>query len=79
MYTVSIAFSLFCVWEENDLGQGDIFVMEFRELFTLDKRDYAEGAKVVKRPSARGIAVKDGKVLLIHSLKYDYYKYISLP
>ena len=50
-------------------------IMEFRELFTLDKRDYAEGAKVIKRPSARGIAVKDGKVLLIHSLKYDYYKF----
>ena len=49
--------------------------MEFRQLFILDKKDYSEDASVVRRPSARAVVVKDDKVLLIHSEKFDYYKF----
>jgi len=45
-----------------------------RELFSMDAKDYLEGGKVFRRDSARAIVLKDGKVLLVHSKKYDYYK-----
>lgn len=44
-------------------------------LFDMDKKDYNPDGKVFSRPSARAIIVKDGNVLLIHSAKYDYYKF----
>ena len=46
-----------------------------RELFSMDTKDYREGGKVFRRDSARAIIIKDGKVLLVHSKKYDYYKF----
>lgn len=46
-----------------------------RELFSLDKKDYVGTEKVFSRPSARGIIVKNGQVLLVYSKKYDYYKF----
>ena len=45
-----------------------------RELFTIDKKNYIENGTVGKRPSVRGIIIKDGKIAMMHSLKYDYYK-----
>ena len=45
-----------------------------RNLFTVDKKDYKTDGTVFERPSVRGIVIKDGKILMIHSLKYDYYK-----
>ena len=45
-----------------------------RNLFTVDKKDYKIDGTVFERPSVRGIIIKDGKILMIHSLKYDYYK-----
>ena len=45
-----------------------------RELFTIDKKNYIENGTVGRRPSVRGIIVKDGKIAMMHSLKYDYYK-----
>ncbi len=45
-----------------------------RELFTIDKKNYNPNGTVGKRPSVRGIIVKDGKIAMMHSLKYDYYK-----
>lgn len=45
-----------------------------RELFTIDLKNYKENGTVGKRPSARGIIIKDGKIAMMHSLKYDYYK-----
>ena len=45
-----------------------------RNLFTVDKKDYKTDGTVFERPSVRGIIIKDGKILMIHSLKYDYYK-----
>ena len=44
-------------------------------LFTLDSKDYDENIEVVYRPSARGIIVRDGKVAMVHSAMYDYYKF----
>lgn len=46
-----------------------------RILFTIDKKDYATGGTVFRRPSARGIIIGNGKVAMVHSRKYDYYKF----
>lgn len=45
-----------------------------RELFTIDKKNYDKNGTVGRRPSVRGIIIKDGKVAMMHSLKYAYYK-----
>ena len=45
-----------------------------RELFIIDKKNYIVNGTVGRRPSVRGIIIKDGKVAMMHSLKYDYYK-----
>ena len=45
-----------------------------RELFLIDTKDYNPDGTVGKRPSVRGIIIKDDKILMIHSLKYNYYK-----
>lgn len=46
-----------------------------KELFNLDLKNYDPNGKVFSRPSARAIIYKDGKLLLVHSEKYDYYKF----
>lgn len=46
-----------------------------RLLFTLDRKDYDPAAPVLVRPSARGILIRSGTIALVHSLKYDYYKF----
>lgn len=46
-----------------------------RKLFTLDKKDYDENAPLYIRPSVRGIVIQNGKIAMVHSLKYDYYKF----
>ena len=46
-----------------------------RLLFTLDRMDYDPDTPVLIRPSVRGIIIKDGKIAMVHSLKYDYYKF----
>ena len=46
-----------------------------RHLFTIDTHDYDPNGTVEVRPSVRGIILREGKVLLVHSLKYDYYKF----
>ncbi len=45
-----------------------------RLLFTLDLKNYKEGGTVGKRPSVRGIIVRNGLIAMMHSLKYGYYK-----
>ena len=45
-----------------------------RELFVLDKKNYDPNGSVGRRPSVRGIILRDGKIAMMHSLKYDYYK-----
>lgn len=44
-------------------------------MFDMDKKDYdPEGTKTF-RPSVRGVILRDGKLALVRSLKYDYYKF----
>lgn len=45
-----------------------------RELFVLDKKNYDPNGSVGRRPSVRGIIVRDGKLAMMHSIKYNYYK-----
>lgn len=46
-----------------------------RTLFVIDKKDYNKNGTAFVRPSVRGIIKKGRKYALIHSLKYDYYKF----
>ena len=46
-----------------------------RDLFTIDRNDYASDMPLYIRPSARAIIIKDKKVALVYSKKYDYYKF----
>lgn len=46
-----------------------------RLLFEIDTKDYDPNGKAFVRPSVRGIIIRDGKVAMVHSLKYDYYKF----
>ncbi len=46
-----------------------------RILFEMDKKDYIPDGNVYKRPSARAIIIKDGKIAMVHSKKYNYYKF----
>lgn len=46
-----------------------------RKLFTIDKQNYDPNGSVGKRPSVRGIIIKNGRIAMIHSLKYNYYKF----
>ena len=46
-----------------------------RELFRMDRQNYNPEGKVFRRPSARAIILKDGKVLLNHVSKYDCYEF----
>jgi 8-oxo-dGTP pyrophosphatase MutT (NUDIX family) len=46
-----------------------------RILATDDYKNYIENGTVGKRPSVRGIIIKAHKIALVHSLKYDYYKF----
>ena len=46
-----------------------------RLLFELDTKDYITGGSVTRRPSVRGIIVRNGRIAMVHSLKYDYCKF----
>lgn len=46
-----------------------------RLLFEMDQKDYNPAGRAFVRPSVRGILLLDGKVAMVHSLKFDYYKF----
>ena len=46
-----------------------------RLLFEMDKRDYGQCLYTFARHSARSVIIREGLVAMIHSLKYDYYKF----
>lgn len=46
-----------------------------RLLFTMDKKDYGNCTHAFVRNSARSIIIRGGKLAMVHSLKYDYYKF----
>ena len=45
-----------------------------RLLFEIDTKDYKRDGTITVRPSVRGIIIKDRKIAMVHSIKYDYYK-----
>ena len=46
-----------------------------RELFTMDKKDYDPAGSRFRRPSARGILLQGGKILLVRDGRHGYYKF----
>ena len=46
-----------------------------KELFRMDRQNYNPEGKVYRRPSARAIILKDGRVLLNYLSKYDCYEF----
>ena len=44
-------------------------------LFEMDMKDYESMERIFSRPSVRSVIIKDGRVAMVHSLKYDYYKF----
>ncbi len=46
-----------------------------RFLFKLDTQNYDVSQKVIVRPSVRGILIQNGKICMVHSSKYNYYKF----
>ena len=46
-----------------------------RLLFVMDKKDHGECTHFFIRNSSRSIIIRNGKIGMIHSQKYDYYKF----
>ena len=46
-----------------------------RLLFEMDRHDYDGCTRLFIRNSARSIMIRDGTVAMIHSRKYDYFKF----
>lgn len=44
-------------------------------LFEIDTKDYDKNGKAFIRPSVRSIIIRENKVAMVHSIKYDYYKF----
>lgn len=64
-------FCSLCRWKKIFFGEG---LAKMKELFTIDKKNYDKNGTVGTRPSVRGIVIEDGKIAMMHSLKYNYYK-----
>lgn len=48
-----------------------------RLLFEMDEQDYKDCTHSFVRNSARSIIISNMKIAMVHSLKYDYYKFPS--
>ena len=46
-----------------------------RLLFTMDRNDHAACTHTFARPSARAVILRDGKVAMVHSRRFGYYKF----
>ena len=46
-----------------------------KDLFVIDRKDYNPDGRVYSRPSIRGVIIRNGKLLLIYSQKFNYYKF----
>ena len=44
-------------------------------LFEIDTKDYDINGEAFIRPSVRSIILRGNKVAMVHSMKYDYYKF----
>lgn len=50
-------------------------MVPMRVLFNMDKKDYDDCTRRFRRDSARGIIIRDGRIAMVHSLKFDFYKF----
>ena len=57
--------------DENGLSEAE----KMRILFEMDRKDYGGCTHTFTRNSARSIIIRNGKTAMVHSLKYDYYKF----
>ena len=55
------------------MDRGTIITM--RNIFTIDKMDYDNCKHTLTRDSARSIIIRGGQIAMIHSQKFDYYKF----
>lgn len=46
-----------------------------KELFAIDLKDYRSDATIMRRPSVRGVIVKNNKIALVYSAREKYYKF----
>lgn len=46
-----------------------------KTILEFDYKDYIEGGSVGRRPSVRAIIIRDGKLAMVYSQKYDYYTF----
>ena len=46
-----------------------------RTLYEFDYKDYKENGTVGIRPSVRGIIIRNGRLAMVHSRKYDYFAF----
>ena len=46
-----------------------------RLLFEIDTKDYDINGDAYIRPSSRCITIRDDKIAMVHSIKYNYYKF----
>ncbi len=53
----------------------DLAGVKMRLLFEMDKKDYAHCTHTFTRHSARSVIIREGRIAMIHSLQYDYYKF----
>lgn len=44
-------------------------------LFEMDKKDYDPNGEAYIRPSVRAIIIQNGKIAMVYSQKYNYYKF----
>ena len=45
-----------------------------RLLFEMDRHDYDDCTRVYVRNASRSVIIHGGKIAMVHSMKYDYYK-----
>jgi len=66
------------LWDEIVFRKNKLMKIEehkMRILFEMDKKDYVPNGSVFSRPSARAVIIKDGKIAMVYSKKYNYYKF----
>ena len=58
-------------------GKSPFIITEvtMRLLFEMDKKDYDKCTHSFVRNSARSVIIKGKRVAMVHSVKYDYYKF----
>ena len=46
-----------------------------KRIITIDLKDYDKTMNRFQRPSVRGVIIRNGKIAMVYSQKYDYYKF----